>query len=299
LVEATRAALPDLPEQSFYAEPSARNTAPCIAWGTAKIARENPDAVVMVLPSDQHIGQPDRYLDVLRRAIASAEGGTITTVGIVPTRPETGYGYIEVGSPQANGVHSVERFVEKPDVVTAQKYLESGRFWWNSGMFFFRASAMLDAVKRHLPELWSGIREVEQAAERGAEAEQLATERLFETTDSVSIDYGVMERESRLHVVPGDFGWSDLGSWESDWELGNKDGRDNVADPGTILVDARNNLVRDLRKGADSKTIALLGVEGLCVIETDDALLVMPRERAQDVRQVVDELKQRGDKDKL
>lgn len=298
LVEATRRELPWLPESSFLAEPRARNTAPCIAWATQRIARRDPDALVMVLPSDQHAGDEARFREVLQRALAAAEAGPITTVGIVPTRPETGYGYIEVGDARAPGLHRVVRFVEKPDAPTAREYLASGRYLWNSGMFFFRAREMLRAVRQHLPKLADELERLEAATEAQS---RTAVEDFFESVESVSIDYGVMEREGELDVVSGDFGWSDLGSWESAWEVAPKDPSGNVAPEGSVLVSARNNLVADLTSagGAGKKIVALVGVEDLCVVETDDALLVMRRERSQDVREVVAELERRRSRDRL
>lgn len=289
LLHATRQALPWLPERAFLGEPLARNTAPCIAWAAAVVARHDPEAIVMVLPSDHHISQPSEFREVLRRAVSSA-ASAITTVGIRPTRPETGFGYIELGAERSDGSYDVARFVEKPNRETATQYVESGRYLWNSGMFFFRASELLAAVERYAPQIASGIAEIEAAAKRGPEAEQAATRAAFEQFPSISIDYAVMEKVTPLRVVPGSFGWSDLGSWESAWELAKKDADGNSVQPQAVYVDARNNLVMDLRSGAQDKVLALVGVENLCVVQTDDALLVIPRERSQDVRRVVDAL---------
>jgi mannose-1-phosphate guanylyltransferase len=292
LVEVTRRALPQLGPESFIAEPVARNTAPPIAWGAQLIARRDPDAVVMVLPSDQHVEDEAELRRVLERAIDSAAQGTITTVGIKPTRPETGYGYIEAGAERAPGVRTVAEFKEKPDLATASVYAASGKHYWNSGMFFFRAQDMLRAVEQHLPAVHRALQEIEQAARGGADAEREATRRLFAGMPSISIDHGVMEHVQPLAVVPGDFGWSDLGSWHTVWELGKADAAGNV---GTALfVQAKGNLVEDLRTNKTPRSVALLGVDDLCVVETDDAVLIIPRERAQDVRLIVEELTRRG-----
>ena len=298
LLDATRKALPELPETAFLGEPQAKNTAPCIGWAASIAHRRDPDAVVMVLPSDQHVGDEAAFLSALRQALVSARAGVITTVGIQPTRPETGYGYIEVGDAVADGVAQVVRFVEKPDTPKAQEYFRSGRYVWNSGMFFFRAKDMLEALREHAPEISSGLRAIQEAAARGGDAEAAATEEAFEGFPSISIDYAVMERAKRLHVVPADFGWSDLGSWQSAWELSEKDAANNAVPDGTVLVDARGNLV-STSAAADGKLVALVGVEGLVVVDTGDALLVMPRERSQDVRAVVDALKAAGRSDLL
>jgi mannose-1-phosphate guanylyltransferase len=293
LVEATRAALPGLPEGSLLGEPVARNTAPCIGWATLLVHRRDPDGVVMVLPSDHHIGDEPAFRTVVDRALASAAQGVITTIGVQPTRPETGYGYIESGEDLGSGVWRVARFVEKPDRARAQEYVDSGRFFWNSGMFFFRAEVMLQKIKDHLPGLYAGLEALDRAASRGPEAEAEATAQLFATAPSISIDYGVLERASPLNVVPGSFGWSDLGSWESAWELSPKAPDGNVLDDRCLVLDGSGNLVRSLQASPKDRVIALVGVDDLCVIDTQDALLILPRGRAQDVRLVVEALKQR------
>ncbi len=291
LVEATRQELASLPESSFLAEPQARNTAPCIAWAARVIARRDPDAIVCVLPSDQHASDPEEFRRVLARAADAASSGVITTIGIVPTRPETGYGYIKRSSQVSDGVFAVDRFVEKPDLRTAQQYLDSGEYFWNAGIFVFRAQDMVRAVDEYLPAMKAPLDAIDEAAGTPAEGERV--EDFFATCEGVSIDYGVMEKTGSLYVVPGDFGWSDLGSWESSWELSPKDAAGNAVPSGTVLVDARNNLIEDLRQNAEGKkVIALIGVEDLCIVETDDALLVMPRSRSQDVREVVAALKE-------
>jgi mannose-1-phosphate guanylyltransferase len=217
-----------------------------------------------------------------------AAQGVITTIGIVPTRPETGYGYIRSGEARGAGAFHVEGFFEKPDLSTAERYVDSGDYFWNAGIFVFRARDMKDAVARHLPQMTPHLEKIDAQAKSGAAAEQAAVAEFFHACESISIDYGVMEKEPHLAVVPGDFGWSDLGSWESAWELSAKDEAGNAAPAHVIFVDGRDNLVEDLRTDrTKEKTIALIGVEGLCVVETDDALLVMPRERSQDVREAV------------
>jgi mannose-1-phosphate guanylyltransferase len=278
-------------------EPMPRNTAPCIGWAAARVARRDPEAVVMVLPSDHHIGDVERFRGVLERAVASAARGVITTIGIRPTHPETGYGYIELGASAETTADATSgvRFVEKPDRARAEQFVESGRFLWNAGMFFFRAADMLAAIREHLPALADGLDAIDRAAARGAELAEV--ERVFPTLPSISIDHGVMEHVARFAVVPGDFGWNDIGSFQSAWELAAKDAEGNSAPEGTVLVNARRNHVVDLRARADDakRVIALVGVEDLVIVETDDALLVVPRARAQDVKEVVDRLKARGD----
>lgn len=296
LADATRKELPSLPAENLLAEPAPRNTAPCIGWATRVILDRDPDAIVAVLPSDQHVADPAGLRATIASAIEVAKVRSLATIGIRPTRPDTGFGYIETGSyvPEVDGAHEVSRFVEKPDLARAREYLASGRFLWNSGMFFFRASVMDQAIRTHLPELSSGLDAMFTTSTVG---------QTFPTLPSISIDYGVVERvgatPGEVGVVPGDFGWSDVGSWESAWELAHKDEQGNALPPGAIAVDAHDNLVRLSDEGPSGKQLALVGVNGLCVVETGDAILVLPRSRAQDVRAVVEALKARGRPDLL
>ena len=297
LAEATARAVPGVPPAQILCEPAPRNTAPCIAWATATIARLDPDALVVVLPSDHFIADEEEFRRVLARALHTAESGRVTTVGIVPTRPETGYGYIELGDAIEGdtGARGVARFVEKPNRENAERFLAGKRHLWNAGMFFFRARDMADLVERHLPELASGVAKIDAAARGGNEASVLKA--IFPTLPSVSIDHGVMEKAAGLAVVPGEFGWNDVGSWQSAWELGSPDADGNSLSSGALAIDARNNLVRTL--GTSKKVVALVGVSDLVVVETEDALLVIPRDRAQDVRLIVDALKAAGRTDVL
>ena len=301
LQAATARAVPAVPRAQILAEPTPRNTAPCIGWATATIARADPEAIIAVLPSDHFITDEAGFRGTVAAALEGARAGYLTTIGVVPTRAETGYGYIELGkevAPQpahlsAMKLSSVARFVEKPNAALAEEYVRGKKHLWNAGMFFFKASAMLSAIDEHLPELGAGLKKLDRAAEKGNEAAELAA--LFPSFPSISIDNGVMEKASRLAVVQGDFGWNDVGSWQSAWELAPKTDAGNALTDGAIAVDARGNLVRDLTTGAKKKVVALVGVNDLVVVETDDAILIIPRDRAQDVRAVVDELRARGD----
>ena len=298
LVEATARILPNVPRSNILAEPAARNTAPCIAWATRTLLRTSPDARVAVLPSDHFIRDEPAFLRTVEKALHAAEEDYLVTIGMVPTRPETGYGYIEVGAPLAHGASSVTHFVEKPDRARAEAFVRGGKHLWNAGMFFFRGQTMAKAVEAHLPDLHRGLQEIDLAAARGEERQTLA--RLFPHFSAVSIDHGVMEKAERVAVVPGDFGWNDVGSWESAWELAAKDAHGNALPEGSVLVDAQNNFVCDrTARGSDGRVYAFVGVSDLVLVETDDAVLVIPRERAQDVRAVVEELRRRGDTKRL
>jgi mannose-1-phosphate guanylyltransferase len=295
LLAATERALPGLPKSAFLGEPIARNTAPAIAWATLKVAQRDPRAVVIVVSSDQHIQDEAALLGALRRAAAEAEQGQIVTLGIAPTRPETGYGYLKQGTQSRPGVYAVERFVEKPDLETAKKYLARGGYYWNAGIFVFRADVMLAAVERHMPTLAQQLELLRSTLEKAPEREREVTRMLFETAPSISIDYAIMEREPDLRMVPCDAGWSDLGSWQAVWELSQRDAQGNAAPSDSVLLDANNNLVVDLSNGScPRKVFALVGVRDVCVIHSDDALLVIPRSDTQAVRDVVEQLSKRG-----
>jgi mannose-1-phosphate guanylyltransferase len=297
LAEATRAALPELPPENFLGEPAARNTAPCIGWAATTLLRRDPEAVAMVLPSDHFIADEDTFRSTALRAAEAALDWPVATIGIDPTRPDTGLGYIEKGTPAGTGVYEVAKFIEKPDLDRALAFLESGKHVWNSGMFFFRAKAMLDLIAAHVPALAEGLSLIDRAAQQGEEAS--AVERIFPSLPAISIDYAVMEKADRVAVVPGSFGWSDVGGWQAAWELGDKDVHDNAAPPSAICLDAKGNLVRDVSTRPDDRVIALVGVNDLAVVVTDDAVLVIPRERAQDVRGVIEELKRRKENHRL
>jgi mannose-1-phosphate guanylyltransferase len=296
LLDATAEALPEVPRAHLLAEPVARNTAAPIGWATATIARTEPDAIVVVLPADHFIADEPAFRTVLERAIRTAEQGWLTTLGVAPTRPETGYGYIERGSALHEGAHAVTHFVEKPDRERAEGFCAGGRHLWNAGMFVFRANVMLQSIGRHLPQLAAALKALDAAAEKGDEARVLGE--VFPTLPSISIDHGIMEKADRVAVVPGGFGWNDVGSWEVSWELARHDVDGNALPEGTVAIDAANNLVRDMTTGK-KRRFALLGVSDLVVVETDDAVLVMPRNRAQDVRAIVEELSRRHGADEV
>lgn len=276
---AVRAALPGV---HVIVEPVARNTAPAIGLAAVRVLREDPDATLLILPSDHFIARPALFREALSLAARVCQGGDLLTIGIHPTRPETGYGYLRRGGGRGDGSYKVEAFVEKPDAATAARYIADGAHSWNAGIFVFRADAILDALKRHLPAVHEGL-------VSGGD---------FARMPSISIDYGVMEPESRLGriaMVPGDFGWSDVGSFAALPEVRALDARGNAVSGDALLHDCEGSVV--LAEGG--RLVAAIGVSGLCIIDAGDAVLVVPRERAQDVRAVVDALKSKGRSDKL
>jgi mannose-1-phosphate guanylyltransferase len=292
LADATAAALPGVPRSQILAEPVARNTAPSIGWTAALLARTDPQAMMAVFPADHFIGDEAAFHRVAAEALRAAAVGWLVTLGVVPTRPETGYGYIEQGA-AIDGGYRVARFVEKPDSEWARRLLMAGGHLWNTGMLFFRPDVMRAAIARDSPALSAALDAVSGAGDQG---EALA--RLFPGLPSTSLR-GVMESAERLVVVPGNFPWSDVGSWNASWELAERDRAGNSLPEGTVAIDATNNLVVDLARGMPPRRFALVGVHDLVVVETDDAVLLVPRERAQEVRAVVDALRRRGETDRL
>ncbi|HEY2733008.1 MAG TPA: mannose-1-phosphate guanylyltransferase [Polyangiales bacterium] len=290
---ATREQLPQLPKENVLGEPSARNTAACVAWAAAHVSARAAHASMIVLPADPHIGDEAAYRALLTRAAAAAQAGGLVTIGVAPTRPETGYGYIEAGAELEAGVLRVQRFVEKPDLERAKSFVKDARFLWNSGMFFFRADAILSEFERQLPELHKfALGYIERFGREDAH-EFVRTQ--YADLPSISIDHGIMEHARDMRVVPGSFGWFDIGSWTTAWELANKDANGNAVLGDACLVDAERCYVRT-RAG---RLVALIGVQDLVVVDTEGALLIMPRERAQDVRRIVDDLNARPDKKHL
>ena len=277
-VDEVRRTAPSVPRENIVIEPKARNTAPCIGLGALEVLRRDPAGVMAVLPSDQWIRDAAGFRQAVERALDVARGGAIVTIGIVPSHPETGFGYLELGDLTERGARVVERFVEKPDRTTAEKYVAGERHLWNSGMFFFAAKRLVEAVRTHMPELGEILHAIEKQPARVGE--------LYPQAPSVSIDYGVMEKLPRGDVfcVPGDFGWNDVGSWSALGELRPADEHGNtLATEHSVTVDARGNILY----GVGKRVIAAVGVEELVIVATDDAVLVMPKSKAQQVRDVV------------
>lgn len=292
--QATRDQLPMLPPGNVLAEPAARNTAPCVAWAAAHVSARDPRAVMAVLPSDPHIQDEESYRAVLSRALDAAHDGGLVTIGVAPTRPETGYGYIEVGAPMSEGVQRVTRFVEKPTLDRAQGFLLAGNFLWNSGMFFFRADVVLDEFERQLPDLYQFARGSRDLRARGSSDAEFVLAN-YATLTSISIDHGIMEHARDIRVVPGSFGWFDIGSWTTAYELASKDEDGNAVQADAVVLDCERVYVR----AGSGKLVALVGLKDFIVVDTPDALLVMPRDRAQEVKRVVEQLQRRDGSDHL
>ena len=285
---AVRRMLPRLPAANVLVEPIARNTAPAIGLATLHVQARDPEGVLAVLPSDHHVADVAGFRAVLARAAGVARSGALVTLGIKPTRPETGYGYVRVGEPLDGGAARVRAFVEKPDAATAAGYLGSGEYLWNGGIFVFTARAMRAAIDRHMPELAAVLERI--APTVGTSRYAAALRRHFPSAPPVSIDYGVMEKAKDIAVVPGDFGWSDVGSFAALPEVRPADADGNVVlGKGAVLVDSAGCVVV-----GSGRPLGLVGLRDLVVVDAGDAVLVVPRDRSQDVRSVVQSLRARG-----
>lgn len=280
--------LPELPEENIIIEPVGRNTAPCIGLAALYIKKKAPDAVMLVLPSDHLIADERQFRKILGVAAAAARRGNhLVTVGIRPTGPETGYGYIEQGEERAEiegeKIYEVRSVREKPDLAQARALLSQGGFSWNSGMFIWTVPAILQALEEWLPDLYEGLLQIEAAL--GSAREASVIDQVYRSARSVSIDYGVMEKAKNTLVIPGDFGWSDVGSWDALWEVSARDEKGNAVRGRVVNVASRNCLVH-----SPGKTVALVDVEDLIIVETGDALMICRRGSSQDVRKAVDQL---------
>ncbi|HLF97424.1 MAG TPA: mannose-1-phosphate guanylyltransferase/mannose-6-phosphate isomerase [Methylococcaceae bacterium] len=279
----------DVSPLAIFLEPVGRNTAPAIAAAAYELLRRDEDAVMLVLPADHLILDVDAFQQAVARAGHAVADGNLVTFGIVPDRPETGYGYICQGQPLAGeGVYRVERFVEKPDERTASAYLAEGGYYWNSGMFLFQAKTYLTELEAFRPAIAQASREAMQAARADLDFVRL-DETAFKSCPSESIDYAVMEHTSKAAVVPVDIGWSDIGSWSALWDTGGKDADGNVLRGDVFAAGVSNSFVR-----AESRIVAVLGISDAVIVETRDAVLVAHKDSAQDVKKVVEHLKAAG-----
>lgn len=273
--------LPNVPKRQILAEPAQRNTAPAIGLAAHIMRAADPDAVMGVFPSDHVVGKAAVYRSLIKQAMKSAAEGHLMVAGIQPRWPETGYGYVEFPRGAKPGERApVKRFHEKPDLAKAKRYLAAGNFCWNSGMFFWRCDALLEQLRHHLPKTATILAALPRFGSRTF-AERLG--QAFPLCENISIDFAVLERAKNVSGIPApDFGWNDVGSWNAVYELLQRDGAGNVCARDAICLDARNNFV-----DAGGKTVALLGVNDLVVVDTPDALLVTTRERAQQVGEIV------------
>jgi mannose-1-phosphate guanylyltransferase len=278
-----RKLLPKVPKKNWLAEPQARNTAPAIALALAHISKKNPEALIAVFPADHHVSAPKALRLCLANAMELAQQGHIVTLGILPTRPETGFGYIYRGKALGEGGYKTKAFVEKPDEETAQKYLASGDYFWNAGIFVFRADTMLEAFAKHMPEVAQALLRLREAI--GKTNANAVLEREFKKMTATSIDFGVAEKADNMAVVPADIGWSDVGSFQALEEVKPKDAKGNVLCAQTLLEECEGNIFY-----SEGRLIAALGIEGLAIVDTEDVLLVLDKRKCQNIRRLVERL---------
>lgn len=289
--ELAREQAPELPAENFLLEPCGRDTAAAIGWAALEAERRDPESVMAVLPADHVIGDADAFLDVLQAAhLLAGRRECLVTIGVRPTRPEAGFGYIrrsadyvEVGRHRA---HRVLRFVEKPDCATAEAFVRSGEYLWNSGVFVWKPAVIRGAIEASLPEVHHALQRIRAALGAPGEAGVVAAE--YARLPQVSIDYGVMERAEQVYVIPGEFGWHDAGSWNALADILPRDENGNVARGETLLVDARGCVVDGGRR-----LVAGLGLENLVIVDADDVLFICPRHRARELKDFIPALRAR------
>ncbi len=284
-VEQTQKQLPAVPDENILAEPISRNTAPCIAYAATILAARDPDATMAVLPADHVIGDVEQFHHTLEVAFDKAQDPeSLVTIGIEPTYPATGYGYIQYDDDVADGddlqAHPVRTFAEKPDQSTAERFIDSGDFLWNSGMFIWRADTILDQVETHLPDAHEAFAPVRDA---GEDVDEETLTQAFKACPRISIDYGVMEQAENVFVVPGAFEWNDVGDWRAVYDLSEKDDHGNVIEGDVIMQDSSRCYVQ-----TEDRLVVLVGMHDTVVVDTEDAVLVCNPENAQQVKQVVE-----------
>lgn len=281
--------LPAISINQILGEPTRRNTAPCIAYVCDKIYTQDPNAVVVVVPSDHLILETDNYVSLLEKAISFAEeSNALITLGIKPTRPATGYGYIQYDEEDhQDNFYKVKTFTEKPDEEIAKTFIKSGDFLWNSGMFVWKAKAILDAMRIHLPDVIDCFNGSEKAYNTPAEKEFIA--KVYSLCTNISIDYGVIEKAKNVYTMPSSFGWSDVGTWGSLYEVFKKDYLGNAVKGDNVRIyDASNNMIVVPKE----KLVVVQGVEDLCIIDTDNVLLICQKSQEQEIKEITIDLKQ-------
>lgn len=280
------------PASTIILEPVGRNTAPAVAVAALRAMAEGDDPLLLALPADHVIKRPEALRQAVSLGVSAAEEGRLLTFGIVPTAPETGYGYIRADKEQRtaanNQIYPVAQFVEKPDRATAEQYLAAGDYYWNSGMFLFKASSFLRELEKFAPQMVAFCRDALDKAQRDLDFTRLDAE-AFAACPSDSIDYAVMEKTAEAAVIPLDAGWNDVGSWSALWDVGRQDENGNVTKGDVLTENSRNCYLH-----AEQRLVAAVGLENHVVVETADAVLVAPRDQVQDVKAIVQQLKARG-----
>jgi mannose-1-phosphate guanylyltransferase len=278
--------LPEIPSENIIVEPFGRNTAACIGLASVIIKQRSPDAVTFVMPADHIIKDSESFINTLKIAAQySYQNQALVTIGIQPTKPETGYGYIQIDEDSGkNNVFKVLTFAEKPNYDTAVNFIKSGDFLWNSGMFIWKIDTILNEIKRFMPDLYEGLNQIEDRINDPDFPNILSN--IYGQLRSISIDYGIMEKSDNVFLVKGQFSWSDVGSWEAVYELSDKDQDGNVK-VGTVYTD----MAMDSYIYSPDKFTAVIGLDNVIVINSNNALLICKRDKAQDVKNIIDYLK--------
>lgn len=288
-VDEVKAQLPQLNNDNIIGEPARRNTAPCVAYAAFKIKKKNPAATMVVTPADHLVLEIDKFREVIKKALNFAQDNmALVTVGVKPTRPETGYGYIQVSSELAkskDGINKVKTFTEKPDLKMAKIFIESGEFLWNAGIFVWSVKSIMNALKEHTPEMFLLF---DDEPKYDSPSEKEFIEDVYTKVKAISVDYAIMEKAQNVYVIPVDIGWSDLGTWGSLFEYSEKDKNNCVYDKDKVKVyNSKDSIV----KVKDSKLVVLNGVNNLIVAESDGLLLISNKDDEQKIRQIVNDIK--------
>lgn len=285
--------LPKIKPSNILVEPMSRNTAACIGLASLHIERKDPEAVMVVIPSDHLIRNDKEFVSVLQSAVEVAkENNNIVTIGILPSYPETGYGYIKVGVKAANkggrDIYKVDKFVEKPDKDTAEEYIKDGKYLWNSGMVVVKVSTLRTCIERLMPDLHRALEKIKQAIDTPDEDKVLYDE--YSNLESISIDYGILEKSDSIYVIPGDFGWDDVGTWTSLERIHEPDEDGNILKGNILSIDTKKCIIQ----GPDNKLIAIMGLENVIVVDTHDVTLICSKDKAQNIKELIQEVKKRN-----
>ncbi len=287
--ELVKQQLPGIPEENILCEPVGRNTAPCIGLGAAHVAKKYDDATMIVLASDHLIKNNEIFTETFTQACEVAEKGeNLVTIGITPNYPETGYGYIKYDQNTKEGsAYAVEKFVEKPVLEVAKEYLADGHYLWNSGMFVWKVSTILNNFKKLLPESYAALMKIKESV--GTADEETVLNKEFMNLEAESVDYAIMEKADNIYIIPGNFGWDDIGSWLAVGRIKKTDDDNNVVNGNVVTVNTKNCVI----EGAD-KLIATVGLRDMVVVDTKDATLISTKENAGEIKKVLAKLRETG-----
>lgn len=275
----------EVPPENIFLEPVGRNTAPCILLAAMNIWKQHGDGIMCVFPADSYITMQEEFQRILKKACQAAqEDGKLITLGIKPTFPSTGYGYIHYESGAANEIYRVKEFVEKPPFEKARMYIKDGNYLWNSGIFIWKVSTIIENFKRFLPRIYEKLSEIQE--DLGTAIMQKRIDEIYPQLQNISIDYGIMERSNEVLVIPCDFGWSDIGSWDAMGAIFPSDENGNIVRGEHIVIDTVDSIIY-----SSGRLVTTVGLKEMIVVSTEDALMVCPKDRAQDVKLIVEELK--------